>query len=265
MKRIVIIASVLTLGAASVLAQEPGPGTSPARGGLGQGQEKGQAGARNGRFGRMRGRVGGIRIITRSDVQKELNLNDQQKAAIQEKFPALGGQRYSGAAGKPSPAVPPGGPPAGGNPSPAVPPGALPAGGAPSARGIGERGNYQEMQQKLDVDIKAILNEGQYKRLHELMLQFDGPSALADNAELAKKLGVTEEQQTKIRNIRQTMMQNMRDKMQGAGAGGDRQAMMAEMQKMREETNKQILDVLTSEQKNNWDAMLGKPFKFEGR
>jgi hypothetical protein len=59
-------------------------------------------------------------------------------------------------------------------------------------------------------------------------------------------------------------MDNMRDKMQEMrDGGGDRESFMAEMQKMREATNKQILDVLTAEQKAKFETMKGKPFKFE--
>ena len=257
MKKTLVIVSALALGTSLVLAQSPGPG------GQGQGGQGGRGG-----FGRqqgMRGGGGGIRIVTRPDVQKELNLTDQQKTAIQEKIPAMGGGRRNGGGGAPGGGAAAGAPPgtAGGG---AGANGGLPPQGSQGGQG-GRNGfgNNAEAQAKLDADIKAILSETQYKRLHELMLQFDGPRALT-RADVAKQFDLTEEQKTKIQGIQQTQMQNMRDRMQGGGGGGgDRQAMMQEMQKMQEETSKQILAVLTAEQLKKWNDAQGKAFKFEGR
>ncbi len=264
MKKTLVIVSALALGTTLVLAQSPGPGGG--QGAAGQGQ--GQGGRGQGFGGRMQGMRGGggIRIVTRPDVQKELNLTDQQKTAIQEKMPAMGGRGNRGGqngGGAPGGGAAAGTPPAGGGGAAGANGGLPPAGGAPQG-GRGGFGNNAEAQAKLDADIKAILSDSQYKRLHELMLQFDGPAALA-RPDVAKQFDLTEEQKKKIQDIQQTQMQNMRERMQGGGGGGERQAMMQEMQKMREETNKQILAVLTAEQKQKWDAAQGKSFKFEGR
>src|SRR5437762_11758643 len=165
MKKTLVIVSALALGTTLVLAQSPGPG------GQGQGGQGGR-GAFGRQQGGMRGRGCGIRIVSRPDVQKELNLTDQQKTAIQEKLPAMGGRRNSGG--------PPGGGAPGGGGAASAPPGTAGGGGAGANRGLppqggqggqggrGGFGNNAEAQAKLDADIKAILSETQYKRLHEL-------------------------------------------------------------------------------------------------
>jgi hypothetical protein len=39
---------------------------------------------------------------------------------------------------------------------------------------------------------------------------------------------------------------------------------MQEFQKVREQTEKKILEVLTPAQREKWQQMLGKPFEFQG-
>lgn len=254
MKRIFTLAISMSIAATVALAQTPGPG--------GQGQGQGQGGPGGGRFGGQRGMMmgrGAGNLIMREDVQKELNLTDQQKAQLKEKLPQMQrGQRGQGGPGGRAAGGGQGGSAAG---APAGQGGQGAATGAPG-QGQGGRQNFQEMQAKNEAIIKEILTDVQYKRYQELQLQFAGPAGLS-NPETAKKVGLTEEQRNKIATIQQTQMQNMRERMRDAQGGGDRETMMQEMQKMREETNKQILAVLTEEQKTKWNELQGKPFKFQ--
>ncbi|HXH59752.1 MAG TPA: hypothetical protein VNI20_00180, partial [Fimbriimonadaceae bacterium] len=130
--------------------------------------------------------------------------------------------------------------------------------------GGGFRGGFggdPERAAEIDGKIKGILDDGQYKRYHELSLQQAGGLALLQE-DTAKSLGLTDAQKEKIQGLRDDMMADIRDMFQNGG-GGDRQAMMEEMRSLREGYSKDMLKVLTDDQNKKWVAMLGKPFKFE--
>ncbi|MBA3725743.1 MAG: hypothetical protein H0W86_04640, partial [Armatimonadetes bacterium] len=150
--------------------------------------------------------------------------------------------------------------PTGAPPAGAPPTGAPPAGAPPAGPNLDQRRAEMEKQ---EAEVKALLTEPQRKRFDELVLQLEGPSALG-RPEVAKQVGLSEDQQAKIQAAQQSQMQAMRDLMQESrDGGGDREAMMVEMAKMREATNKAILDLLTEPQKRKWAEMQGKPFTFE--
>ncbi len=191
-----------------------------------QGQPQRQRGGQFGQgpgFGRMMG--GGAMVasmlLARPDVQRELNLTEQQKAKINEMQQA---QRLAMQELRNLP---------------------------PEER----RQRMQEIRQKNDPT--TVLNDTQKKRLRELELQWTGPVALM-NPEVAKEVGLTTEQQSKIQGIIQEQMQAMREQFQGGGQPG------ANFQQMREQVEKRILEVLTPAQRQKWQEMLGKPFQFEG-
>ena len=47
--------------------------------------------------------------------------------------------------------------------------------------------------------------------------------------------------------------------------GGDRQTVFAEMRSLRQQTETDVLALLSDEQKEAWQAMLGEPFDFPRR
>lgn len=168
--------------------------------------------------GRMMGRNVGMMLLMREDVQKELNLSQTQKAKLEQLRQEMQ-QAMQELRDLP-----------------------------PEQR----RERMQALRQKYDP--ATILNETQRKRLRELELQWQGPFALMD-PEVAKQVGLTEEQQAKIRGIIQEAFQSVR------GQPGER---MQEFQKAREQAEKKILEVLTPAQREKWQQMLGKPFEFQG-
>ena len=245
MKRFTLIGAAVALFASIALAQPtPGGGQGPG------GQRRMQ----------MMGRGGGVRLIMRPDVQKELNLTEEQKTRIAAIFPQpqFRGQGGPGGGGATAAGGGQGGP-GGGSATTAQ-------GGQGGQRGQGgprDPQAFQDQQKKQEDAVKAILTEQQNKRFAELRIQFDGPSALYRD-DVAKQLGLTEDQKKKLDDIRNASMQAMRDQMQQARDNGDdREAMRSEMQKMREANDKQILGVLTDDQRKKWDAMQGKKFTFE--
>lgn len=245
MKRILVFA--LAVACTVALAQGPGSG--------GGGPQEGPRGGRMGmQMGMQRG--GGLRIITRPDVQKELAVTETQKTAIAELFP-----NRRGAGGGPRGGDQPGGPAAG---PPPPPPGGQ---GGADAGPRGQRGDpaaMQAQQAEQERKLKAILDAKQWTRFNELRLQQEGVNALL-RPDVAKEVGLSEDQTSKLKAIQQSSMDGMREAMMAAREGGDmdREAMQAMMEKSRKDTEAKMLAVLTEPQKLKWTAMLGKPFTFE--
>lgn len=205
---------------------------------------QGQGGGRG--FG---GQRGGAALLSRPDVQAELKLSDAQKATIAEKLPARGGRGAGGAGGG-----------AGGGAAGGQGQGRGAGGGAGAGAGGGAEAAAARAAEQLGV-IKSILDAGQFTRYQELDLQRTGPSALA-RKDVADKVGLTEKQVATITEMLAAQREEQRNAFQGGG-GGDREAMMAEMAKMRAANDKKLAGVLTVDQAKKWEAMLGKPFKFE--
>jgi len=128
----------------------------------------------------------------------------------------------------------------------------------------------QEERQKLmaqrraedDKALADVLNADQMKRDHQLQLQQQGLSSVAQDKALGDELKLTDEQRTKIQAIVDDQRNAMRELFQGGGGGGDRQAMMQKMQELRKQTDEKIAAVLTDDQKSKWKEMTGAPFTF---
>ena len=239
-------------------AQQAGPRGQGGPGGPGQGGP-GQFGQGQ-RPGMMRG---GPMILQRPDVQKELKLSEEQIEKIRQLAPPMG-RRGEGRDMPPD------------------------QGQGQGRRGEGQPGgqpNPGEMEGK----IKAILNESQYARYKEMEIQFVGASIVL-REDIARNLQLSNEQVEKIRALlpgpggpggpggqRGPGGQGERGGNGGvAGAGaGQRppqggpggQRGPGQMPPMNDEFRKQqderILAILTSQQREKFEAMKGKAFKFE--
>jgi hypothetical protein len=212
-------------------------------------------------------RGGGIRLIMRPDVQKELAVTDAQKTKIAELFPdrragGPGGGPAGGAAGPrgggqggPAGGAGAGGPRGGGQGGPAG------GAGAGGPRGGFDPAQMQAQQAEQEKKLQAILNETQWKRFNELRLQQEGVNALM-RPEVAKEVGLSESQTTKHREVQQSSQEAMREAMMAAREGGgmDRECMMAVMEMSRKDTDAKMLAVLNETQRVKWQAMQGKAF-----
>ncbi len=114
---------------------------------------------------------------------------------------------------------------------------------------------------ELDAKVAKLLDAGQLERLEQLQLQREGVAAF-NRPEIAKKLGLSEEQQAKIRKIQEEARR---------AAGGfpgrdatdeERQEFFAQMRKRGEKVQADLLAVLTDQQQQKWTEMKGKEFKF---
>jgi hypothetical protein len=114
--------------------------------------------------------------------------------------------------------------------------------------------------------LKKILKPDQLKRLEQLDLQRRGNRAFADQ-KVQQALKFTDDQKEQVKTILEDSAKQMQELFagfrRGGGGGGDFQERMKKVQELNKETTKKIDEVLTTDQKKKWKAMLGKPFQFE--
>jgi Spy/CpxP family protein refolding chaperone len=188
------------------------------------GQPGGGPGGRGGRMGGMGGMMMGSSFFLRQEaVQKELSLTDEQKEKLKEAMPAGRG----------------------------------PGGGGANLRDMSEEERAKAMEERAkqaaeaEKKIADILDDKQEARLKQIRLQVTGARAIIMNQDVAKELGITEEQTTKIREA----MTALREEMQGGGGGGP-----GAFAAMAEKGNAKVMEILTDEQKAKYKEMLGEPF-----
>jgi Spy/CpxP family protein refolding chaperone len=119
----------------------------------------------------------------------------------------------------------------------------------------------EELQTKT---VASILDQTQMKRFRQLELQRMGASALM-RPSVAKELGLTSEQKSKMQEVQAQQREQMRDLFQGGFqqmSPEERQQAMQKIRENQEKANAAMLNVLTPQQKTKWAEMTGKPFKF---
>lgn len=124
------------------------------------------------------------------------------------------------------------------------------------------RKKMAEATQAAEKDMSGILSADQSKRLKEIVLQQAGPMALA-RAEVAKEVGLTDDQQAKVKEISDGFASEMRAQFQAGGAGGDREEARNKLATLRKETGDKVLALLKDDQKKAWEKLVGEPFKGE--
>ncbi len=133
----------------------------------------------------------------------------------------------------------------------------------------------QQLGKEVDEAIDRILTAAQGRRLREISLQLRGGHALND-PEVAEALKLTKDQKAKLQEIQQEAMKDMQKA--GLKAMGDavrggfnpaafQQTSEQAAQKLKELWNnlgKRQMEVLTAEQKAEWQKLTGEPFKSTG-
>ncbi|MBS1726888.1 MAG: hypothetical protein JST51_09220 [Armatimonadetes bacterium] len=208
----------------------------------------------------MRGGPGGseIGLLTRQDVQDDLQLTAEQKTKV-----AALAKKYMGQRGGPGGGGPGGGGPGGfGGP----PPGGGGQGGPPGGGGGGDfdpdemRAQMEKRQAEEKKAVAEILTDAQEKRLAEIKVQMQGNQAVMD-PEVQKKLGITDDQKDQIQVAMDDVRENMPRPDFSSGERPDPQQMQAQMKKMQAQMDEAIGKVLTADQKAKLKALGGKPFK----
>jgi Spy/CpxP family protein refolding chaperone len=109
------------------------------------------------------------------------------------------------------------------------------------------RDKFQEMQKEVEKKVDEVLLPNQQERLRQLTVQSRARRGGAGDAlaseEVAKALGITEEQKKRLAEVSQQVQKDVQEK----------------MQKIRAEAEQTILNVLTPEQQAKWKEMVGKP------
>lgn len=118
---------------------------------------------------------------------------------------------------------------------------------------------YERRKRELErqYDIRQALTSQQRARLFQLELQWNGAISLV-NPEIARQVGLSEQQQAQIREIALRAASEAHASHRGARK---HEKKLIENQ-LRERVNQQILSVLTAQQRERWQRMLGARFVF---
>lgn len=226
-----VCAAALALTAATAWAQ-PGRGPGGAGGPMG---------------GMMGGQNMGLMLLANPQVQKELELVDDQKAKIKELGDKLQADMREAFAG---------------------------------FRDLSQEERQKKMEElrkkgeermaSLQKEADKILLPHQQKRLKQIRFQVLGDRALSD-ADVIKELGITDEQKSKLEAIAKESGEAMRKMYEGVRdlSQEERRAKMEElrgkMEQARKETQEKAQAVLTDAQKEKLKEMKGAEFKLDMR
>lgn len=145
----------------------------------------------------------------------------------------------------------------------------------------------EQIRQQLDggeARIKAILRPEQWERLQQIRLQWQGPLALAE-PEVAQKAELSAEHRSEIARIaaeyaavKSEVLASLSQTREDASPDGTRRMVAVrldtseldkpfsparkKLEKAKKEAERQILAVLSREERARWDSMCGKPFTF---
>jgi Spy/CpxP family protein refolding chaperone len=117
---------------------------------------------------------------------------------------------------------------------------------------------FEELEKANEKFLQENLSADQRKRLEQITLQVTGLHQL-NRPEVVKELNLTDEQVAKLKDLQKEARKGLEDIITGT----DRAGKTEKLAKLREETNKKILAVLTDEQKAKVKEIVGEPFKGE--
>jgi Spy/CpxP family protein refolding chaperone len=193
-----------------------------------------EGGRRGGRFGRGGGfAISSVQLVAQAEeVQAALNLTDEQKTKVEEIDDQLREDRRD-----------------------------LFQQGGGDFRAM--RDEMEKLNQEASAKLAEVLDEGQQKRLMGILIQVNGASSLLDTA-VAKELGVTEDQKTKLSEVRDENMDAMREAMRDLRDQDlSREEIGAKMQELRTESDKKFLAVLTPAQQTQYEELKGDPVEID--
>jgi hypothetical protein len=107
--------------------------------------------------------------------------------------------------------------------------------------------------------LKEALTADQFKRLSEIKVQASGIGALLEPG-VVKELGLSDEQQKKITEVRMESDRARGELLAGLRGGGNNQEAMTKIRELTEQSLTKATDVLDAGQKEKFTALKGKPF-----
>ncbi|MDE0865105.1 MAG: hypothetical protein OSA98_15045 [Rubripirellula sp.] len=122
------------------------------------------------------------------------------------------------------------------------------------------RKQSEERTAKMKEQLEEVLFPEQLERLEQINIQLQGIAAL-QNAEVAKKLKMTAAQTKELEEVRNGIMEKMRDSMREIFASGNREGIREKIEKMRDDMEGDVLAVLNTDQKKKFEEMKGEPFE----
>ncbi len=125
------------------------------------------------------------------------------------------------------------------------------------------RNLFLDQARNTDAGVRRILTESQLNRLNQINLQMQGPSAFRDS-KIAAELQLTTEQREQIRAIEEEMFYPGPPPERRGGPGEHRGGPRGDFRKDRGQrlidANERVAKILTPEQLNRWNEMIGKKF-----
>lgn len=122
------------------------------------------------------------------------------------------------------------------------------------------RPKMEEAQKELQGKMKEILLPHQADRLKEIFVQVRGAGAL-DDAEIAAKLKITDEQKQQMQEVREAQRGKMQELFQNReGSEEDRRA---KFQAAMQEVSDKVLAVLSNEQRDQFEKMKGEKLELD--
>ncbi|QDT37941.1 secretin N-terminal domain-containing protein [Stratiformator vulcanicus] len=112
------------------------------------------------------------------------------------------------------------------------------------------RSQMQERIKEIEVDAQRVISGGQFSRLKQIALQAQGSRAIAQE-ELQQELGLSEDQRSKVSELNDQRSEALR----ALGRDADPE----ESQRIRDDFDGKIQEVLTDDQKSQWKQKMGEP------
>lgn len=129
------------------------------------------------------------------------------------------------------------------------------------------REKWQAAEKATNEKVAGVLDDAQEKRLAEIQVQAQGPTAFSSE-EVAAKLNLTDEQKQKIKDLL-AAQREVREELVGGEnlSREERRAKFDEnrtkLQELSKETEKGIVDSLTDAQKQQWTEIKGAAFELD--
>jgi Spy/CpxP family protein refolding chaperone len=122
------------------------------------------------------------------------------------------------------------------------------------------RKQREEFETKAVAQLEEVLFPEQMERLKQIEIQVAGVRALTQK-NVAEELKLSESQQKELREVAENVGREMMGKMRELFQSGQREGIREKMEAARKESEEKLLSVLTTEQKNQFEAMKGDPFE----
>lgn len=126
------------------------------------------------------------------------------------------------------------------------------------------RAEMEERTKALEEKVREIIGADKFKRLKQMELQLAGVNAL-NRPDVAKDLGLSEETKEKINAAFEANREEMRKTFEGARdmSESERAGLRGKMTGLREKLQKDVMSLLSAEEKQKLGQMMGEPLSEE--